>query len=175
MDLVSGDEFEKLFSSFERSAFRLETRERYHLAKDEEEPLRRFLAEEPDDLAWMSGWLDLMRHHVREGRSVRRVRVVSRPFSDYTRFSMSVARHSIPAGDQIRYLDRVKAERLGFPFSDWWLFDDQRLALLHLDEEDVLHGAEIITDSEIVARHRTWRDIAWRNAIPLEEFVNLGA
>jgi hypothetical protein len=175
MVLVSGDEFVKLFSSFEVSAFRLETRERNYLAKDEEEPLRRFLAGEPDDLAWMSEWLDLMRHHAGQGRTVRRVRVVSRPFSDYTRFSMSVARHSIPAGDQIHYLDRTEAERLGLPSSDWWLFDDQRLALLRLDEQDVLHGAEIITDPEIVARHREWRDIAWRNAIPLEEFVNLGA
>lgn len=57
MALVSGDEFVKLFSSFELSAFRLEMREQYRLAKDEEEPLRRFLAGEPDDLAWMSEWL----------------------------------------------------------------------------------------------------------------------
>ncbi|MFC4012597.1 DUF6879 family protein [Nonomuraea purpurea] len=175
MDLVSGDKFEKLFSSFEVSAFRLETRERYHLAKDEEEPLRRFLAGEPDDLAWMRGWLDLMRQHARQGRTVRRVRVVSRPFSDYTRFSMAVARRSIPAGDLIHYLDRTEAERIGLPDSDWWLFDNERLALLHLDEEDVLHGAEIITDPETVAKYRTWRDIAWHNASHLEEFVNLSA
>jgi hypothetical protein len=175
MELVSGDEFVKLFSSFHASAFRLETRERYHLAKDEEEPLRRFLAGEPDDLAWMNEWCELMRMHARHGRTFRRVRVVSRPFSDYTRFSMAVARHSIPAGDQIHYLDRKEAKRLDLPRSDWWLFDDERLALLHLNEQDVLHGAEIITDPEVVERHRRWAEVAWLHAIPLEEFVSLGA
>ncbi|MEU6997899.1 DUF6879 family protein [Nonomuraea sp. NPDC046570] len=175
MDLVSGDEFVRLFSSFKASAFRLETRERYHLAKDEEEPLRRFLAGEPEDMSWMGEWHDLMREHARHGRTFRRVRVVSRPFSEYTRFSMAVARHSIPAGDQIHYLDRAEAGRLGLPEADWWLFDDERLALLHLDEKDILHGAEIITDPEAVERHRRWRDVAWQHAIPLEEFVNLGA
>jgi hypothetical protein len=175
MRLVSGDDFVRLFSSFDVSAFRLETRERYHLAKDEEEPLRRFLAGEPDDMAWMSEWFDLMRQHASHGRTFRRVRVVSRPFSDYVRFSMAVARHSIPAGDQIHYLDRVEAERLGLPHSDWWLFDDERLALLHLDDDDVLLGAEIITDPATVEQHRKWRDLAWEHAIPLEEFVTSGA
>ncbi|WP_338064369.1 DUF6879 family protein [Thermoactinospora rubra] len=175
MPLVTGDEFDALFSSFTASAFRLETRERYHLAKDEEEPLRRFLAGEPDDLAWMQGWFDLMRAHAKHGRTVRRVRVVSYPFSDYTRFSMHVARHSIRAGDLIHYLDRREAERLGLPQTDWWLFDDERLALLHLDDDDVLHGAEIITDPAVVGRHRVWRDIAWEHSTPLEEFVKLRA
>ncbi|MFF0573120.1 DUF6879 family protein [Streptosporangium saharense] len=175
MDLVSGDDFVRLFSSFDRSAFRLETRERYHLAKDEEEPLRRFLSGEPNDMAWMSEWFDLMRDHAAHGRTFQRVRVVSRPFSDYTRFSMAVARHSIPAGDQIHYLDRVEADRLGLPQSDWWLFDDKRLALLHLTSDDVLLGAEIITDSATVEQHRRLRDLAWGHAVPLEEFVATGA
>ncbi|WP_344923425.1 DUF6879 family protein [Streptosporangium oxazolinicum] len=175
MGLVSGDEFVRLFSSFDVSAFRLETRERYHLAKDEEEPLRRFLAGEPDDMAWMGEWFDLMRSHAAHGRTFRRVRVVSRPFSDYTRFSMAVARHSIPAGDRIHYLDRSEVDRLGLPRSDWWLFDDERLALLHLDAGDVLLGAEIITDPTVVEQHRAWRDLAWENAIALEEFVTSGA
>ncbi|MFD0884106.1 DUF6879 family protein [Streptosporangium algeriense] len=175
MDLVSGDDFVRLFSSFGKSAFRLETRERYHLAKDEKEPLRRFLAGEPDDMTWMSEWFDLTRDHAAHGRIFRRVRVVSRPFSDYTRFSMAVARHSIPAGDRIHYLDRVEADRLGLPRSDWWLFDDERLALLHFDNDDVLLGAEIITDSAAVERHRGFRDLAWEQAVPLEEFVSTSA
>ncbi|MEV6866974.1 DUF6879 family protein [Streptosporangium subroseum] len=175
MRLLSGDDFVSMFSSFDASAFRLETRERYHLAKDEEEPLRRFLADEPDDMSWMDGWFDLMRDHRAHGRSVCRVRVVSRPFSDYTRFSMAIARHSIPAGDQIHYLDRMEAERLGLPRSDWWLFDDERLALLHIDAHDVLLGAEINTDPRVVEEHQKWREIAWRHAVPLEEFVKFGA
>ncbi|MFF5212122.1 DUF6879 family protein [Streptosporangium sp. NPDC000396] len=37
--------------------------------------------------------------------------IQTNPISDYTRFGMAVDRHSIPAGDQIHYLDRVAAER----------------------------------------------------------------
>ncbi|WP_371780384.1 DUF6879 family protein [Streptosporangium subroseum] len=172
---MSGDDFVSLFSSFTDSAFRLETRERYHLAKDEEEPLRRFLAGESDDMSWMDGWFDLMRDHKAHGRSVSRVRVVSRPFSDYTRFSMSIARRSITAGDQIHYLDRVEAERLDLPRTDWWLFDDERLALLHLDAHDVLLGAEISIDPRVIEEHQKWREIAWRHAVSLKEFVKPGA
>ena len=76
MKLVSGDAFGALFGSFEHTAFRLELRERYD-SPGEREPLRRFLAGEPDDLAWNRSWLALMAEHAAAGRVVRRVRVVS--------------------------------------------------------------------------------------------------
>ncbi|GAA3154523.1 hypothetical protein GCM10010486_20780 [Nonomuraea roseoviolacea subsp. carminata] len=173
--LLSGEDFEQLFTSFETSAFRLETRERYHLAKNEAEPLRRFLEGRPVDMRWLGSWLDLVQEHTRQGRSMSRVRVVSRPFSDYTRFGLMVSEHNINAGDHIRYLERSEAGRLGLPHSDWWLFDDERVALLHFTSDDILLGAEIVTDPTAVEQYRRWRDIAWNSSAGREEFVKSGA
>jgi hypothetical protein len=175
MDLLSGDDFEQLFTSFATSAFRLENRERYHLAKNEEEPLRLFLAGKPVDMGWLGYWLDLSRRHTREGRTLRRVRVVSLPFSDYTRFGLMTSEYNIQAGDDIRYLNRVDAVRTDLPRSDWWLFDDKRVALLHFTPEDILLGAEIITEPAAVEEYRRWRDLAWSSSLAREEFVKASA
>lgn len=175
MPLLSGEDFEQLFTSFETSAFRLETRERYHLAKNEEEPLHHFLEGRPVDMRWLGFWLDLVRERTRQGRSMSRVRVVSRPFSDYTRFGLMISEHNIRAGDHIRYLERSEAGRLGLPQSDWWLFDDERVAVLHFTPDDILLGAEIITHPTTVDQYRHWRDIAWNSSAEREEFVKSGA
>jgi hypothetical protein len=55
MNLLGAEEFRRLCEAFERTAFRLETRDRY---ADEREPLRRFLAGEPPDDAWFMDWYE---------------------------------------------------------------------------------------------------------------------
>ena len=79
---------------FEHTAFRLETRERY--ADDEEqEPLRRFLAGEPADDGWFMDWYEAIQALTADGRRMERVRVVTEPASDYTRFGIDLARVSM--------------------------------------------------------------------------------
>jgi hypothetical protein len=168
LTLISGEGFGELFRSFEHTAFRLEPRERYN-SPGEHEPLRRFLRGEPDDLAWNRQWLDLMAEHAARGRIVHRVRVVSVPLSDYSRFGLWCARFANEAGEDIRYLDRARAE--GLPDFDYWLFDSRRVARLHFDDDDRLLGAEIITDPAIVASLVSARDEAWRRAVTRERFL----
>ncbi|MEV6987329.1 DUF6879 family protein [Sphaerisporangium sp. NPDC051017] len=168
MTLVSGEEFGDLFRSFEHTAFRLEPRERYN-SPGEHEPIRRFLAGEPDDLAWNQPWLDLMAEHASKAKFVHRVRVVSVPLSDYSRFGLWCARFAIEAGEDIRYLDRAQAH--GLPEFDYWLFDSKRVARLHFDEDDVLLGAEIITDPSIVVDLAAARDAAWHRAVSRDQFL----
>lgn len=167
MTLISGDRFGELFRSFEHTAFRLEPRERYN-SPGEAEPLRRYLAGEPDDLAWNRAWLDLMREHAAAGRRVYRVRVVSVPLSDYSRFGLWCAGFANEAGEEIRYLDRAEAG--GLPDFDFWLFDSRRIARLHFDDDDVLLGAEIITDPVTVAELCAARDVAWQRALSRDAF-----
>jgi hypothetical protein len=61
------------------------------------------------------------------------------------------------------------AAELGMPDYDFYLLDDQRVLRLQFGEAGVA-GAELITDSGDVARHRRWRDLAWDAAIPHVEY-----
>ncbi|MEU6720212.1 DUF6879 family protein [Nonomuraea sp. NPDC046802] len=168
MTLVSGDAFGDLFRSFEHTAFRLEPRERYN-SPGEYEPLRKFLGGEPDNLAWNRPWLDLMAEHASKGKFVHRVRIVSVPLSDYSRFGLWCAESAIKAGEDIRYLNRAQAA--GLPESDYWLFDSKWAARLEFDEDDVLLGAEIVTDSATVVELAAARDDAWHRAVTREQFL----
>jgi hypothetical protein len=167
--LLIGAAFDHLFATFERTAFRLEVRESYGGVDYERSPLRRFLAGEPEDMAYLRPWLDNVRVFTAAGRRMSRVRVVSEPHSDYTRFALRNCRYNIEAGENIRYLGRDQAADL--PSYDWWLFDDDRLYLMHFSDADEFLGAEQVTDADTVAAHRGWRDLAWLRATPYTEYV----
>lgn len=162
-DLLTLEEFADLFTSFARTAFRLETRDFYN-DDSEHEPFRRFLAGEPADDSWMADFCDDVRSWVAEGKRVERVRVVTVPHSDYVRWSLTVARLNIEAGEDIRYLPRIRARELGLPDEDYWLFDSRRAAVLRFDDTDRLLGAELIEDPAEVVKRCRWRDVAWRHA-----------
>lgn len=163
-----GDDFGALFTSFSRTAQRLESRDRYR-SEVEDEVTRRFVNGEPDDLSWSKDWFDLIRRLTGEGKRFQRVRVVSVPLSDYQRAGVfAIAPANIEAGEDIRYLDR--AEAAGVPDEDFWLFDfgrpDARAARLLFDERDQLLGAEIITDLEVMTGlARVWAR-AFERALP---------
>jgi hypothetical protein len=163
--LLIGGELRQLFSAFEHTAFRLEVRESYY----EREQLGQFLAGERIDLTDMQPWLGLMARLRAEGKRVERVRVVSEPHSDYTRFGLWLCRYNTQAGEDIRYLPRHHAA--GLPDHDYWLFDSRRLYRMHFDESDDLLGAELIEDLAEVVRHSFWRDAAWHHAIPYFNYL----
>ena len=78
---------------------------------------------------------------------------------------------NLDAGEDIRLLPQAEAKHLGLPSHDFWLFDDERVAVLHFGPDD-LDGAEIITDPTTVARYQTWRDVAWRQAVTFEQYTS---
>ena len=167
--LIYSQAFADFVLGYEHTAFRLETRERYN-EPEETEPLRRFFAGEPD-YAWNDDWVALMRRRSADGRRMQRVRIVTEPHSDYTRFGLDLARVNVPAGEDIRYLPRERATGLDLPGHDFWLIDSTRLAILHFGEDDVLLGAEVHADPAVVVKHCYFRDVAWHYAIPFAEYV----
>jgi hypothetical protein len=112
----------------------------------------------------------LIREASSEGRWFRRVRVVSIPLTDYTRWGYVFSRHNNAAGEDIRYLARDQAQAAGLPNHDYWLFDSRRLALMHFSDDDRFIGAEIISDPAVVVEHSYWRDVAWHYAVRREDF-----
>jgi hypothetical protein len=137
----------------------------------EDESLRKFLAGEPDDLAWMDDWLAMIRAATAGGRRFARVRVVDTPLTDYQRFGHTVAQHNNAAGEDIRYLARDRAGAVGLPNHDYWLFDSRKLALMRFGDEDRFLGAEIVEDPAVIVEHNYWRDAAWHHATRRDEFA----
>jgi hypothetical protein len=168
---LTESELGDLLARFTRSAFRFEPRERYN-SDVGREPFRRFLAGEPDDYEWHQGWMRRIRLDTEAGKVWQRVRIVSVPLSDYNRYALTVARLSVSAGEDIRYLERQAALRLGLAPLDAWLLDGARLARLDFDErDDRFIGAELIADPAVVDRHKAWRELALRHAQDIESFA----
>jgi hypothetical protein len=147
----------------------LETRDRYNSPR-ETESFHKFLAGEPD-VSYHENWLHMVREATSEGRRFSRVRIVSFPLTDYTRFAMWVAGYTCEAGDDIRYLTRDQAGATELPEHDFWLFDSRKLVVMNFGEDDRFIGAEVIEDPSIIVEHNYWRDAARHRAMTPEEFV----
>lgn len=172
MSLVTGPDFNALFESFERSAFRLEGRDRYY-APDEQERIKQFLAGDGYDVAsrLAAPWWQTIRDATDRGKRVQRVRVVTEPHGDYTRYALAGARINIQGGEDIRYLPRHAAVSRGLPEHDYWLFDEQLVAWMHFNDDDAFLGAELIKDPDVVAQHLQWQAIAWQHAVPYDDYI----
>jgi hypothetical protein len=164
-----GPEFAALFQTFEHTAFRLETRDQYNSPR-EAESFQKFRRGEPD-ASYHQGWLDMVRSATAAGRLFSRVRVVSLPLTDYSRFSLWVAGYTCEAGDDIRYLTREQADGAELPRHDFWLFDSRKLVMMHFGEDDRFVSAELIDDPAQVVQHNYWRDAARHFATRQDEFV----
>ena len=67
----------------------------------------------------------------------------------------------VEAGETIHELDRAVAREAGLPLGyDWWLFDEERLAVMEFDGQGRPLGGEIVADSARVLEHVAWRDLA---------------
>ncbi|WP_373466070.1 DUF6879 family protein [Streptomyces sp. V3I8] len=169
MNLIIGPEFSKLFRTFEHTAFRLETRDHYK-SDNESAALRQFVAGEPVDLDWFQNWLTMIRQTTAEGRRFMRVRVVTMPLTDYSRFGVFCSEHTNAAGEDIRYLRRDDAADL--PDYDYWLFDSRKLVRMHFDDDENFLGGELIEDPALVVAHNYWRDAAWHLATRRDDFAS---
>ena len=91
---------------FTRSAFRLETMQTYEVAADGTD-YRRYLDGEP---TWTperkQPWLDTLAAEAKRGLRRSRVRIVTRPVSDYTRYECEWGyAPNVAAGEDVRILD----------------------------------------------------------------------
>lgn len=169
-EIVSGDAFSDLFRNFEHTAWRLEVRTAYGVA-NEDDPYRQFLAGEEPDTEWFGPWLRLMEEQTAQGKRVERVRLIDDPPSDYLRFELWGTPFNQSAGEDIRYLDRRKAQDLSLPGYDFWLFDSTLLARLQFGENDRFLGVTLDRDPAEVVRHCYWRDAAWHHAESFADYM----
>jgi hypothetical protein len=171
---ITEEEFEAELASFRGSAFRLETRDAYALGYERAD-FEAFLAGNPvppPEVGWWRPWLEQVAALTRDGRLIGRVRLVADPPTPYQQWELWAARWHAQAGEDIRYLPRLRAEAVGLPADeDWWLLDDERLIICRFTDTGEIESKTLITDAGIVATHRQWRDLAVRNATPAEEIA----
>ncbi|MFI6053467.1 DUF6879 family protein [Streptomyces violascens] len=166
--LIPFNEITHLFSEFEQTAFRLETRRGY--ASDRQgqrfQAFMRGVLPQPEP---NHPWKVNVREQTSRGARFSRVRIVDEPPTDGQRFLMAAANGNVAAGEDIRIVTRSEAKRLRLPDFDLWLFDSRILVCFHIDDSDSTLGVEVIEDpTEVLAACRA-RDAAWSCATPTAE------
>ncbi|WP_067532254.1 DUF6879 family protein [Nocardia crassostreae] len=170
MQLLSADEHEQLFRDCRHRAFHLEVQDSYAV-EDEAEALAKFLetGEFEYDPEWRH-WDDLMLEVTESGRAVQRVRVVTEPHTDYTRFLYATTGSNIDSGEDIRWLPRHAIDPAELTADDWWLFDDDTVAFTAFRPDETLGGFAVTHDQGIVAYCGSVRDRVWGLATPHAEY-----
>ena len=158
-------------SLFRRRVFRLETLD-YYDAANEREPYAAFLAGQPVDPAWRGPWQGLVRGVRESGRTMERVHIVSEPVTDYIRFSLLHGYPaSVEAGEEVRILGLAAASDAGLGRDDFWLFDDDLVALLAYDGDGSAERVSLTNEPGKLALLRATRDRALWLARPLARYV----
>lgn len=172
MKLLQGEAFDNLFRSFNRTAFHLELKDSYHVP-EEAGPFELFMTGKPDDFSWHQPWLRLVREATHEDKSITRVRVVTVPHCDYTRWGLIVAPLNIEAGEDLRWLPRHLSSGIDFPADDYWLFDDNRVVFTVFAEDGRFAGGAEAFDPQITEQCRKVHEQVWALAIPHDEYNSM--
>ena len=173
MELLTADQWAALFTRCQRSAWHLEMRDSYAVAEEAEDVAAWRAGEwtRERDAAKRGDWLDLMRATAARGVDLRRARIVSEPVSEYIRFEHSGTPLTIEAGEQVRWLNRVRAGRMLVPGADFWLFDRETLVLNHFDGDGSWAANEMITDRAVTGPLATSFLAIWEAGIPHDGYV----
>jgi len=156
-----------------RSAFRLETLQAYEVPTDGSD-YQRYLDGEP---TWTperkQPWLDYLAAEKARGGYRHRVRLVTRPVSDYTRYECEWGyAPNVRAGEDVRILD-LGERRIPYleelPLYDWWLVTDTAgrphvLRMMYSGSGSFLGAVEDDVLAPVV--YEAARDALWSAAEP---------
>ena len=173
MEPISAERRGEFFATFRREAVHLEMRDVY--ATDiERDRFKTWLRGEPLDpeaeADWWRPWLELMKRNNQAGKTLRRLRIVSEPVTDYIRFEWLDAAQLVRAGEDVRWLPRRNASALLLPGNDFWMFDRETVAFTHFSGDGHVLDREMTTDLDIVEACSAAFEKAWKIAVPHNEY-----
>jgi hypothetical protein len=166
-----------LFDQFTSTVFRLEARQQY-LVEQEDEALQRFLRGEPRperSLRTMA-WMRQIATSTMAGRRWQRVRLISHPLTNYTRFELFGLLGNSACGDDTRFavLDE-HPELAELVAQDYWLFDHDTpspvAGLMRYDDAGHFLGADVSTDPTVIDRCKRWRELALAHSIGTHAYL----
>ena len=133
----------KYFNSFQKSAFRVETLQRYNV--DEEMEAYEFFMKNKEVANWLwKDWRDIVRQAKSRWAIMQRVHLIQFPISSYVLFEMEIYKKSVEAWEEIFYIpfERCSVEVK----SDFWIFDDSIVLKMNYDEYGRFINFEEIND-----------------------------
>ncbi|MGH3615721.1 MAG: DUF6879 family protein [Pseudonocardia sp.] len=150
---------------FTQRAFRLETLQQYEVASDGSDFARYLAGEAVPTQARKQPWLDRLRAERDRGLRRSRVRLVTHPITDYTRYECEWGyAPNVDAGEDVRILDLAEAhldagdlDRL-LATGDFWLLDDVEVVVMHYDGSGQFVAAERASDASYF---RVVAGLAW--------------
>jgi hypothetical protein len=166
----------ELISAQRRNELVLKARERRKL-----ELRDNYAVDEAVLAAWRRGDVAAVREYVRpiadriasqvaDGVSIRRIKVLSEPPSEYMRHALDVAAHLVDAGEDTRWLPRRLCSDLLLPGNDFFLLDGKVVIFNVLDGDDGRAEQQLWTEPEVVERCRSAFESAWARAVPHRDY-----
>lgn len=130
-----------------------------------------------DLVAWRSGhfdeiqesygaWRDEVAAWVTAGRTLRRVRVVSEPLSDYQQMAVRFSGTAVDAGEDLRWLPRRLVSTVLLPGNDFFVLDGKTAMFNVLDGADDRAEIQLCDEPDVVSMCLTAFDEAWTLATP---------
>jgi hypothetical protein len=166
--LLDGDKWKALFEGFARSAWRLETLPAYNVPEEEEE-LSAFLRGERISNDYQDEWTQEIANHVRHGRTMGRVHVITRPLTNYLRFEFMYYRPQVRAGEEVRILDITDRDNPLEGVQDFWIFDENQVVLMNYEPDGSLKTQELHEGEPTI--YQEYQRIALAESVPLEEYL----
>jgi hypothetical protein len=111
-------------------------------------------------------WVAYIQGLRRRGVRFERARRLTEPLTEYLRMQLDFTYMNIEAGEDVRWVTPTVAAEMGMPDYDYYLVDDDVLAVIDFDAAGQFIGARTSTTREVVARHILWRDLIWPHALP---------
>lgn len=162
-------DFDDAFRYFRRTAFRLEAQPTYtvDLERKAFDDWSRGEPRAADQYPYYATWLEKVRAITAAGRRLERIRIVESPPTDYQQFELHMARWNLAAGETLRTLTRDKATEVGLPATtDWWIFDNEAVAIMSFAPDGTPQGGRIVTDPSTVSQYSSWWDLAIHHSAP---------
>jgi hypothetical protein len=153
-----------------RTAVHLEMRDDYGLG-DPSFLQWKQTGQHPADDERDEAWRQVIRAATDRGVSVRRLRVVSEPLTDYIRWEHAITTQvNAAAGEEVRWLPRSQALGLMLPAHDLWVFDNYTVRYAHFAPDGDLTSEVSTTDPRQVTAVVGAFQVAWDLAIPHANF-----
>jgi hypothetical protein len=161
-------EFSALFDTITENSWRWECQGRYEVDMWK---VRRWEAGQAyQETDGSRSWTAYIQGLTDRGIPFERVRMLTEPLTDYLQWMLTTTQRNIDAGEEIRWVTQSRAHELGMPDYDFYLFDNNRVALLRFDKAKVLSGVELVDDPDVIDRHQRWRDLVWQHSVRHQDY-----